>query len=279
MLRNFPAPRPRRGNKFSAMPFHQPDGIRYYTFDSLNDKNLVHAVFTRQGGLSPAPWSSLNVGGLRGDDPQRVYQNRVRSFELMDRDPESVYDVWQVHSTDVIWTTGRRTSSVRHRKADAILTDRPEVTLFMRFGDCVPILLHDPVRGVIGLAHAGWMGTASGIVREAITAMHSAYGCHPGDIQAAIGPSIAVHHYEVGREVVEKVENFFGILAEEFLVRDRGKNYFDLWKANRYQLEKMGVEQIEVSGICTACNLEDWFSHRGEQGKTGRFGVLMALRE
>lgn len=261
------------------MPFHQPDGIRYYTFDSLNDKSLIHAVFTRQGGLSPAPWSSLNVGGLRGDDPQRVYQNRVRSFKLMDRDPESVYDVWQVHSTDVIWTTGRRASSVRHRKADAILTDRPEVTLFMRFGDCVPILLYDPVREVIGLVHAGWMGTTSGILREAIAAMQGAYRCHPEDIQAAIGPSIAVHHYEVGQEVVEKVEESFGVLAEEFLVRNGGRMYFDLWKANHYQLEKMGVGQVEVAGICTACNLEDWFSHRGEQGKTGRFGVLMALRD
>ena len=96
------------------MPFHQPDSIRFYTFESLEVEGIKHAVFTRRGGISPEPWASLNVGGLRGDDPERVYQNRVNSFREMGRDPESVYDVWQVHSTDVIWTTGSRPqSSVR----------------------------------------------------------------------------------------------------------------------------------------------------------------------
>lgn len=261
------------------MPFHQPDGIRYYTFDSLTDKNLTHAVFTRRGGISPQPWSSLNVGGLGGDDPERVYQNRVRSFEQLDRKPGSVYDVWQVHSTDVIWTSGVRPSSVRHRKADAILTDRPEVTLFMRFGDCVPILLYDPIRQIVGLAHAGWLGTVNGILRETIIAMQDTYGSKPADILAAIGPSIAVHHYEVGPEVVQMVEKSFGKTAEEFLVREEGKTKLDMWRANQFQLEKLGVKNIEISGICTACSLEDWFSHRGEQGKTGRFGALIALRE
>ncbi|HUV26287.1 MAG TPA: peptidoglycan editing factor PgeF [Anaerolineales bacterium] len=260
------------------MAFHQPDDIRYFTFDSFSDGDITQAVFTRQGGISPHPWASLNVGGLRGDDPKRVYQNRVCSFELMDRIPESVYDVWQVHSTDVIWTTGSRPGSVRHRKADAILTDRPEVTLFLRFGDCVPILLHDPVKRVIGIAHAGWMGTVNGIVKETIVAMQNSYRSNPGDILAAIGPSIAVHHYEVGPEVEQMVDKSFGSSAKEFLIREEGKTYFDLWRANQYQLEEIGVNKIEVAGICTACNLDDWFSHRGEQGKTGRFGALIALR-
>lgn len=259
------------------MPFHQPDSIRYYSFESLEGEKIKHAVFTRHGGISPQPWASLNVGGLRGDDPKNVYQNRVRSFNVMDRNPESVYDVWQVHSTDVIWTTGSRPMSIRHRKADAILTDRPEVTLFMRFGDCVPILLHDPVRKVVGVAHAGWMGTVNGIASETVKSMQTAYRCNPRDILAAIGPSIAVHHYEVGHEVVDQVESAFGQDADEVLVRDDGSTRFDLWRANQLILEKMGVRNIEVSGICTACNLHDWFSHRGEKGKTGRFGALIAL--
>jgi YfiH family protein len=259
------------------MPFHQPDEIRYFTFESLGGEKIKHAVFTRRGGLSPEPWASLNVGGLRGDDPVRVYQNRVRSFRVMNRNPESVYDVWQVHSTDVIWTTGRRPMSVRHRKADAILTDRPEVTLFMRFGDCVPILLHDPVRRIVGIVHAGWMGTVNGIVRETINTMQSAYRCKPGNILAAIGPSIAVDHYEVGPEVVEQVESAFGAVAEELLVRGEESTFFDLWRANQLQLEEKGIRDIEKAGICTACNLQDWFSHRGEFGQTGRFGALIAL--
>ena len=192
------------------MPFHQPDKIRYLTSELLEDEDLVQAIFTRHGGLSPHPWSSLNVGGLRGDDPERVYQNRVASFKELKRDPETVYDVWQVHSTDVIWTSGNRPASVRHRKADAILTDRSEVTLFMRFADCVPIILHDPVKHVAGLVHAGWLGTVGRIVRETIQAMQFAYHSQPENILAVIGPSIAQHHYEVGSEVIEQVEDAFG---------------------------------------------------------------------
>jgi YfiH family protein len=261
----------------NKMPFHQPDLIRYFTFESLEGERIKHAVFTRRGGVSPEPWASLNVGGLRGDDPGRVYQNRVKSFNEVGRDPESVYDVWQIHSADVIWTTGSRPASVRHRKADAILTDRPEVTLFMRFGDCVPILLHDPVKKAIGIVHAGWMGTVKGIISEAVQTMQSAYRSSPGDILAAIGPSIAVHHYEVGADLVGKVKEQFGAEANEFLLQEKDSTYFDLWQANRYLLEKSGVKKIEISGICTACNLQDWFSHRGEKGETGRFGALIAL--
>lgn len=259
------------------MTFHQPDAIRYYTFQSFDEEHIKHAVFTRKGGLSPEPWSSLNVGGLRGDDPQRVYQNRVLSFQAVGCDPASVYDVWQVHSTDVIWTNNSRPASVRHRKADAILTDRPEVTLFMRFGDCVPILLCDPAKGVVGIVHAGWMGTVNGIVIEVIRAMQTAYRCNPKDILAALGPSISVDHYEVGQEVVDLIESKFGRDANELLVRKNDSSHFDLWKANELLLETMGVRNIEIAGICTACNLQDWFSHRGESGRTGRFGALITL--
>ncbi len=261
------------------MPFHQPDSIRYYTFDSFDDANIKHAVFTRRGGISPEPWASLNVGGLRGDEPDRVYQNRVLAFRTVDRAPESVYDVWQVHSADVIFTTGRRPASVRHRKADAILTDRPEVTLFMRFGDCVPILLHDPVRRVVGIAHAGWTGTVNGIVTETVRTMQSVYGSNSEDILAGIGPSIAMHHYEVGPEVVEQVESAFGQEAKELLLQNGESTHFDLWRANQILLEKVGVRNIEISGLCTACDLQDWYSHRAEMGKTGRFGALIALEE
>jgi len=261
------------------MAFHQPDSIRYYTFDSFIGEKIKHAVFTRRGGISPEPWASLNVGGLRGDAPERVYQNRVLSFRLMNRAPETVYDVWQVHSADVIYTTGSRQDSIRHRKADAILTDRPEVTLFMRFGDCVPILLYDPVRRVVGIAHAGWMGTVTGIVTQTINMMRSAYQSKPANILAAIGPSIAAHHYEVGPEVVEQVESAFGQDADDLLDRNGESTYFDLWAANQLILENIGIKNIENSGLCTACNLQDWYSHRAELGNTGRFGVLIALSE
>jgi copper oxidase (laccase) domain-containing protein len=88
-----------------------------------------------------------------------------------------------------------------------------------------------------------------------------------------------MHHYEVGPEVVQMVEQAFGSSAEDFLLREGEKAKFDLWRTNQSQIEDMGVRQIETAGICTACNLEDWFSHRGEKGETGRFGALIALKE
>jgi copper oxidase (laccase) domain-containing protein len=107
--------------------------------------------------------------------------------------------------------------------------------------------------------------------------MQSVYRSDPRNILAAIGPSIAVDHYEIGAEVADQVKSAFGQDAEDLLVRTAESTHLDLWRANELLLEKMGVRNIETAGICTACNLQDWFSHRGEFGKTGRFGALIAL--
>jgi YfiH family protein len=260
------------------MPFQESNFICYYTFDLLlEEAGVTHGVFTRRGGVSPGPWSSLNVGGLVGDDPQRVHYNRVLSFQALDRDPRSIYDVWQVHGNKVVCTDSHRPPEEAHLKADAILTDRPQVTLFMRFADCVPILLYDPVSKVVGLAHAGWKGTIKGVVLETIKTMREVYGSKSENLLAAIGPSIGPHHYEVGSEVAVEVHRAFASDAEDLLLEDHGSVHFDLWAANRLHLEQSGVRNIETANICTACHLEDWYSHRGESGKTGRFGALIAL--
>ena len=259
------------------MPFHQSGSIKYFTFDNMDDPAITHAVFTRQGGVSPAPWDSLNVGGYIGDALEHTYINRVRSFEAMGRDPATVYDVWQVHSANVICTDAPRLKDVPHKKADAILTDNPAITLFMRFADCVPILFFDPVRKVVGVAHAGWQGTVKRVVTATVEKMVSVYGSRPTDIRAGIGPSIAAHHYEVDSDVVQRVRDAFGVQAASLLPSQNGSVHFDLWAANRLLLEQAGVKEIETSGLCTSCHPEDWFSHRGEKGRTGRFGALIAL--
>jgi YfiH family protein len=177
----------------------------------------------------------------------------------------------------VVCVDAPRDPALPHIRADILLTDRPEVTLFMRFADCVPILLYDPVKQVVGLAHAGWLGTVRQVVKTAVEAMRIHYGSLPEDLIAGIGPSIAAHHYEVGLEVVEQVRRTFGGQAESLLPSRNGAVQFDLWAANCLALENCGVRKIEISGLCTACHTEDWYSHRKEQGKTGRFGVLIAL--
>lgn len=264
------------------MPFHQQDGIRYFTFESLSDAGVPHAAFTRHGGVSPRPWESLNVGGLVGDDPGRVVENRRRCFQSVGYQPESMYDVWQVHGVDVVCTSAPRPLDTPHRKADVILTDRAGVTLFMRFADCVPIFLYDPKRLVVGLAHAGWQGTVKRTASAAIAAMQDEYGSNPADILAGIGPSIGADHYEVGADVAGQVRAAFGGNADALLIAPDGDGHpvqFDLWAANHLILEESGVRQIEVAGLCTACHLEDWFSHRGEKGQTGRFGVMIGLTD
>jgi purine-nucleoside/S-methyl-5'-thioadenosine phosphorylase / adenosine deaminase len=153
------------------MPFHQPDSVRYYTFDLFDGAAVNHGVITRRGGVSPQPWEALNVGGTVGDDPQRVKENRQRSLKALGRTMDSIYDVYQVHSADVVCSDTPRPPDQTHLKADAIFTDNPEVTLFMRFADCVPILLHDPRHKVVGLVHAGWMGTVRRTVVAGVQAM------------------------------------------------------------------------------------------------------------
>lgn len=264
------------------MPFRQSGGVRYYYFERLADAGITHAVVTRHGGVSPEPWRSLNVGGTVGDDAGRVRENRQRTFQALDRPFESLFDVWQVHSTDVVCAQAPRPPDQAHQKADVILTDRPEVTLFMRFADCVPIFLYDPRKKVVGLAHAGWLGTVQHIAAAAVHAMQACYGSRPQDILAGIGPSIGAHHYEVGPEVVDRVRAAFGsdaamVLASSNGSSSEGRALLDLWTANQLSLRRAGVRQIEVAGICTACCMEDWYSHRGEKGQTGRFGALIGL--
>jgi polyphenol oxidase len=262
------------------MPFQTVDKIRYLTFD-LFPERVVHAIFTRRGGLSPDPWASLNVGGTVGDEDDRVRQNRFRAFRALNRDPRSMFDVWQVHSADVVIATAPHDSIPRELKADAIITDNPAVTLFMRFADCTPILLFDPRHPAVGIAHAGWLGTVRRAASATVAAMQAAYGSRPSELLAAIGPSIGPDHYEVGPEVIEKAGYAFGAQAGTLFHHNDGpRPHFDLWAANRLDLEQAGLkpENIALAEICTACNPQDWYSHRRDKGQTGRFGALIALQ-
>jgi YfiH family protein len=255
----------------------QVGSLAYYQFEGLDRPGLMHAVFTRQGGISPVPWSSLNLSISCGDIWDRVAENRELAFSAVDWAVESRFDVWQIHSANVVRTDSPRGGRPM-QQADAIITDSPGVVLFMRFADCVPILLFDPMRRAVGLVHAGWLGTLRDVTSKTVQAMASAFGSRPADLVACIGPSIAAHHYPVGPEVVERVREVFGSRSGEHLVFFNAKPHFDLWSANERLLRVQGVTHIEHSGICTACHLQDWYSHRGEGGRTGRFGVIFALR-
>ena len=260
------------------MPYHDVGTIRYLTFGSLDQERIIHAAFTRRGGVSPQPWDSLNFGSTVGDDLSNVADNKRRAFTCLDLDYRLAFDVWQVHSKDVAIAEAPRHPDVKHAKADIILTDKPGIVLLMRFADCVPLLFFDPRRRVVGIAHAGWQGTVKGVSFAAVEALRARYQSEPQDLIAAIGPSIGPDHYQVGADVVNQVAEAFGHDASSVLVRRNGNVSLDLWQANRIQLEQAGVKNIESVEICTACHLEDWYSHRAQNGKAGRFGVLIALQ-
>ncbi len=258
------------------MERREHDKIVYYEFASF--AGLKHGIFTRLGGVSGGAFNSLNLGGNVGDRPQAVRTNHERMFHALGVEDRRVCTVWQVHSVDTVIVN----APVRGRRwiaaADGMLTDKLDTPLSMRFADCTPILLHDPVKGVIGMAHAGWRGTVAGMSAKIAKTMMRAYGSHPADIRAAIGPSISVQRYQVGEEVVEAARAYFGDV-DGIIRRDAndGTAYFDLWEANRRDLERVGVAQVEIAGICTAEHTDEFFSHRAEKGSTGRFGAVLSL--
>lgn len=246
----------------------------YYQFDFP----VKHGIFTRHGGVSNAPWASLNVGGTVGDDLEAVRHNQQLMLNVLDADASRACTVWQVHSADTVIVNrpvkGRRWLAL----ADGMVTDQPDTPLVMRYADCTPILFYDPSRRVIGIAHAGWRGTVSGAGVSVVRTMMQAYDCRVEDIHVGIGPSIGPDHYQVGEEVVEAVQNYFG--TTDGLIRRNPTDhtaYFDLWAANRLDLQRVGVRQIEIAGLCTATHTNEFFSHRAEKGKTGRFGAIISL--
>ena len=263
------------------MSFINNQGIRIFQFDSLKNHFVNHGIVTRHGGVSPEPWGSLNIGSTVGDDPERVIENLTRLLKVTNIQEESVFDVWQVHGKTVLCTEKAREKSEKHQKADGSLTNKREVTLLMRFADCTPILLFDPVKKVIGMVHAGWLGTVRQISCVAIEKMVNCYQSSPKDIIACIGPSIGPEDYEVGKDVIEQVSRAFGENSKELLrySKNEGHAFFNMWRANEISLRSSGVKQIEIAGISTYSNTNDWYSHRRENGKTGRFAAFIALHE
>lgn len=257
------------------------NGPLYYQFDQWaahgRGAALQHGVFTRLGGVSEGHFGTLNVGGTVGDDPAAVQENMRRIYAALDVDGQVACSVWQVHSADVVVADERAPGRRWLARADGMITDRPDLPLTMRFADCVPILFHDPVQRAVGIAHAGWRGTVALVATSTLQAMQDAYDCRPADVQVAIGPSIGPEHYQVGPEVVEAARAAFGTVDGIIAYADDGSAYFNLWRANELALQQAGVTQIEIAGICTATHTDEFFSHRAEKGKTGRFCAVIAL--
>ena len=254
------------------------EGLVYYKFDSFDDLALDHAIFSRIGGNSQGPYSSMNLGGTNGDNPKAVVANHEKLFQVFGRPYSSRFDVWQVHGKTILFSDAPRPPAKKHPPADGIFTDKPEVTLIMRFADCVPLVFHDPARKVVGIVHAGWQGTLLRIGAEAVSAIARHYGSSASDLRVGMGPSICGECYQVGEDVQKQFLKAWGSDAEQFFLNKEDGLYLDLWGANEWVLREAGVGRVENSGFCTAEKLDEWYSYRKEKGVTGRFAVVIALK-
>jgi YfiH family protein len=249
----------------------------------LANGHLQHGIFTRQGGVSPAPFDSLNLSVSVPDEKSRVYANRQRAYGIYGRDTSSVVHAHLVHGADVARVT-QADSGTWVSRVDGLISDEPGCTLTMNYADCSPIFLYDPVNQAIGLGHAGWQGAVKDLPGSMVRAMQAEFGSDPASLIAGIGPCIGPCCYEVGEPVVSAVHAAFArpdtLLINPELQSDSQPDrrpHFDLPEANRRNLARAGVKRIELSGLCTACHTDLFFSHRAEKGRTGRFGVLLKL--
>jgi len=256
----------------------QINSVVYYRFANLTSYDeVLHGVFTRLGGVSLSPYDALNVGHFIGDDYQAVEANHYLICQALGISRGDVATAHQVHGSQVA-LVGPEDRGRVIPATDALITDTPGVALMLRFADCLPILLYDPVRRAIGLAHAGWKGTIGGIAAKTASAMMEACGSRPADIVAGLGPCIGPCCYQVGSEVIELVKANFNHWQGLLRPQGDGSVNFDLWEANRRPLAELGVEEIEVIRLCTAYRTDEFFSHRAEGGRTGRFAVILGKR-
>ncbi len=253
----------------------QNGDLGYYRFASLACyEEVVHGIFTRLGGISPPPFASLNVSVSVGDEAEAVAANRRRICQTLALDDGGVVTARQVHGAQVFEVQ----DGEQHPTADALITNVPGVALMLCFADCVPVALYDPFRQAVGLVHAGWKGTVEGVVRQTVWAMGAVYGCRVADLIAGIGPAIGPCCYRIGEDVAQLIRQAFTPQPPPLREGANGALYLDLWEANRRQLASAGVERIEVAATCTACHNDEFFSHRGDGGHTGRFGVVLGIK-
>lgn len=257
----------------------QLNGLPAYLYHPwTRQPGLVHAILTRHGGVSRPPYATLNLGLAVGDDPAAVEANHARVCTALGIDAGRLVKCHLVHGHAIHVVTAADAGQWLGR-ADGMVTAAAGVFLTMRFADCVPILLHDPQRRAVGVAHAGWRGTLQAVAGAVVRTMVEALGCVPGDITAVIGPSIGPCCYEVGADVISAVGAVLPPSDSATLFRRRRRNggaaHFDIWEANRRQLLAAGAGRVLTMGLCTACHSDQFFSHRAENGRTGRFGAVI----
>lgn len=244
-----------------------------------------HGFSTRLGGVSRGHLASLNLGHRRGDEPGRVRENYRRFCAAIGVDQTRLVMTNQVHA-DVVRAVDEHDIKAdllgeTPFEADGLTTDRPGVTLVIFSADCVPILFFDPVARAVGACHAGWRGAAAAIAAKTVRAMEERYGCRSENLRCAIGPAIGPCCFETDEDVPDAMRTALGALAAPFITpAEEPRRYrVDLKGINRALVLDAGVreEHIDVSGECTCCEHERYWSHRYTRGLRGSQAAAIAL--
>lgn len=252
--------------------------LSFYRFSHFQKyTSLLHAVTSKSNDKPYAFSLALHTG----ETPESIINNRqILANELQSDVPLTFVVANQTHSNhikviDKPVTRGWESLLDAIEDCDALVTNLPHVVLTILTADCVPILLYDPVQKIVAAMHAGWKGTKAEITKKTVQTMTKTYRCNPSNIQAGIAPAIGGCCYEVGKEVAE---HFFHI--PNAYTHKKEKYMLDLPQINNIQLLEAGLkeENIEMSHICTACEVEHYFSYRKEQGCSGRFMSIIALK-
>jgi polyphenol oxidase len=227
---------------------------------------ITAAVSTRAGGVSPEPLC-MNMSYNVGDAVENVRMNRERFVRHIGAETMTLATTTQVHGDTVL----RVMEGGKYPACDALITSTPGILLAVSIADCVPILLLDPVRGVVAAVHAGWRGTRARIIVRAVASMAEGFGSHPPDLMAYVGPSAGRCCYEVGEEVA-------GLFESKYVDRSRGSRPFlDVRMINAGLLAQSGldVKNIEISPDCTICSSRRFHSYRRDGKASGRMWAVI----
>jgi polyphenol oxidase len=224
---------------------------------------ITHGFSTRHGGVSPAPFDTLNLGG-HDDDPSNIEENRRLALQDLGISRVSVSKLRQVHGNQVV------KASAESQTGDALVTKEKGIALCISVADCYPVLFHDPHSQVIGAAHAGWRGILAEIPVSTIREMHQ-LGAGIQNIKVAIGQGISRDNFEVGSEVIRQFREA-GFPESCFSGRQ-----LDLLQANRYLLRKCGILPENIWAMERCSTEPDFFSYRRDKGLTGRMWAVIML--
>jgi len=246
-----------------------------------NFSGLSHQITTRQNGVSVGPYAARNLGLHVGDDANSVQKNRRLLAEENGFNIKQLVCAQQVHGKNISIISredagrGALDWESAIQASDALITDQTGIPLLILVADCAPILLFEPNRRVFAVVHAGWRGAVAGIAGETVELMKNHFGCDVATIQAGIGPCLCQENLEVGGEVA-------AIIPQKSVLKPHGEKWLlDLRGLITLDLKAAGVqnENIEVSEFCPKDRPDLFFSHRGQNGVAGRFGIVAWLND